>query len=64
MTKNNFYIFLYIILIALGIPWYWPQDSRSLILGAPAWVAVAVLCSLLASCLTAYILFNSSSDEE
>jgi len=64
MTRNNLYVFFYIILIAIGIPWYWPQDSRSLILGVPAWVTVAVLCSFLASCLTAYILFNSSSDEE
>jgi len=64
MTKNNLYVLLYIILIAIGIPWYWPQDSRSIILGVPAWVAVAVLCSLLASFLTAYILINSLSDEE
>ena len=64
MTRNNLYVFFYIILIAIGIPWSWPQDSRSLILGVPAWVTVAVLCSFLASCLTAYILFNSSSDEE
>ncbi|PPR31312.1 MAG: hypothetical protein CFH32_00177 [Alphaproteobacteria bacterium MarineAlpha9_Bin2] len=64
MTKNNLYVLLYIILIAIGIPWYWPQDSRSIILGVPAWVAVAVLCSLLASLLTAYILINSLSDEE
>lgn len=64
MTKNNLYVLLYVILIAIGIPWYWPQDSRSIILGVPAWVAVAVLCSLLASLLTAYILINSLSDEE
>ena len=49
MTRNNFYVFLYIILIAIGIPWYWPQDSRSLILGVPAWVTVAILCSFLSN---------------
>ena len=64
MNKNIFYFFLYIILVAVGIPWYWPKDSQSLLLGVPIWVIIAIFCSLLASILTAYILIKPNTHEE
>lgn len=47
---------LYAPLLVLGIPWYWPADDRTLVLGVPGWVAVAVVVSFAASCLTAGLL--------
>tara|TARA_B100000586_G_C20077539_1_gene413788 strand:- start:1001 stop:1198 length:198 start_codon:yes stop_codon:yes gene_type:complete len=64
MNKNSFYILLYVLLVGFGIPWYWPEDSKILLLGAPIWVVIAILCSLLASILTAFILIKSMNDDE
>jgi len=50
--------------VGFGIPWYWPEDSKILLLGAPIWVVIAILCSLLASILTAFILIKSMNDDK
>lgn len=47
---------VFVPLLALGIPWYWPASDRTLVLGVPAWVAAAVGASLAASILTALLL--------
>ena len=47
---------VYCLLVAVGIPWYWPQHDTTLILGVPAWVAVAIGVSALASVFTAWLL--------
>ncbi len=47
---------VYLILIALAIPWYWPADSSLVILGLPAWVLIAIAVSFVASVFTAVIL--------
>lgn len=43
----------YALLVAVGIPWYWPSDSVTLWLGVPAWAVTALVCSLGVSLLTA-----------
>lgn len=47
---------LFGILLVLAVPWYWPADSTLVWLGVPAWVCVAVLVSLAASLLTAWLM--------
>lgn len=54
----------FLLLLALGIPWYWPADDRSTVAGVPSWVAMAVLCGLLAAVLTAYLLRRAWPDDE
>ena len=44
---------VYLVLMAIGIPWYWPQDDTSIWFGVPAWVAIAVATSFCASVFTA-----------
>jgi len=47
---------LYLCLLALAIPWYWPADNHNLLFGAPLWVVIAIISSIAASCLTAVLL--------
>ena len=49
-------ILFYLGLLGAGIPWYWPDGSGSIWLGAPAWVVTAVIASAAASLLTAFVL--------
>jgi hypothetical protein len=46
----------YAALLALGIPWYWPAEAGTILLGVPAWVLAAVAAGLLAAVLTALLL--------
>ena len=66
-TRHYLPLFIYVVLLAVGIPWYWPSHDLSLILGMPAWVSVAITASLIASCYTVYLLYTSwpeSHDDE
>ena len=50
--------FVYLVLIALGVPWYWPQFNHSIVLGVPGWVMVAIVVSFVASVFTAWLLWQ------
>lgn len=58
--RNVFALCVYLFLIAIGIPWYWPADTRLSLLGVPAWVLIAILVSFIASVFTAYLLLTES----
>ena len=47
---------IYVLLLTAAIPWYWPSDNHALWLGMPAWVVIAIVVSIAASCLAALIL--------
>ena len=47
---------VYCLLVAIGIPWYWPRHDTTLIFGVPAWVAVAIGVSVIGSVFTAWLL--------
>ena len=51
-------VIIYLILFSVGIPWYWPENNMSIILGMPAWVTIAIIVSFLISALTAFLLLN------
>ena len=51
-------IAVYIILLIIAIPWYWPKDSDLILFGFPAWVFVAILVSLFTSIFTAFLLLK------
>lgn len=46
----------YLILLAVGIPWYWPEGDTRLWFGMPAWVVTSLVASLAVSVLTAMLL--------
>ncbi len=47
---------LFLVLLAGGIPWYWPAADRTLVFGVPAWVAAAVLGGALTAAVTVWYL--------
>ncbi|MEQ8428156.1 MAG: hypothetical protein RLT87_04630 [Gammaproteobacteria bacterium] len=58
MKRSVIIFVVYVVLIATGIPWYWPKDSSLLILGVPAWVLSSILVAFLTSAFTAYLLIR------
>ena len=46
----------YVVLLLVGVPWYWPADDDTVWVGLPAWVVVAVIASAIASFYTATLL--------
>ena len=58
---------VYAMLAAIAVPWYWPAGDPTLILGVPAWVAVAIGASAAISAFTAYLMswpWPGEEDEE
>lgn len=49
---------VYLLLLVLAVPWYWPADETRLVLGLPLWVLTAILVGLATACLTAWILLR------
>lgn len=47
---------IYAVLLALGIPWYWPAEHAHLSAGFPAWVWVAIAAGFAAAVFTAWCL--------
>ncbi len=58
MNRGLLYTIIYAVLIAVGIPWYWPQQSTFLVFGIPGWVMVAIATALAASVVTAFLLIR------
>ena len=46
----------YLVLLAVGVPWYWPEGVMILWFGLPAWLVTAVAASTGVSLLTAVVL--------
>jgi hypothetical protein len=55
---------LYVSLLAVGIPWYWPADDTRLLGGFPVWVLVAIVTALGGAILTAVLLHRPWSGED
>jgi uncharacterized BrkB/YihY/UPF0761 family membrane protein len=59
ISKSRLWVFaVYLLLLIIAIPWYWPKDSQLIIAGLPAWVFVAILISIVTSIFTAYLLLR------
>ena len=51
---------IYIVLLAVGVPW--SSDDKTIWFGFPAWAMVAIIVSFILSCLTAWLLQRSWSE--
>lgn len=49
---------VYLALIVIGIPWYWPEGSATMLFGLPAWFVVTIIVSFCASVFTAFLLLR------
>ena len=58
------YVLLYLTFILFGIPWYWDASTKYIFLGLPIWVIISILCAILTSCLTCFILLQNSKNNE
>ena len=58
MNKASGIIAVYFLLLLIGIPWYWPEDSQLVLFGLPAWVLVAIVVSVLTSVFTAFVFIR------
>ena len=56
-------IAVYIALLAVAIPWYWPEDDARTLLGLPAWVIVAMLAGLGVALFTVWSLGQAFQDD-
>ncbi|MEC9247891.1 MAG: hypothetical protein VX986_02600 [Pseudomonadota bacterium] len=54
MRSTNLFVFL--ILLALAIPWYWNAEIRVIFMGFPIWVITAIAVSLATSTFVAFLL--------
>lgn len=55
-------ILIYLLLLAVIIPWYWPEDVDAIYFGFPLWAIVSLLAGFLVSILTAVVLLTRRSD--
>ena len=58
MKRSVWIIFVYLFLLTVAIPWYWPEGINPIILGFPAWVLIAIVVSIITSIFTAFILLR------
>ena len=59
------FVVTYLILLAIAVPWYWPEGYRETALGLPRWVVVSIGASVFISCLTSWImLYRWPVDDE
>ena len=70
MKRHLTIVGVYVVLIIIGIPWYWDKNSTLLIAGLPAWFVIAIVVSVCTSIFTAYLLLrfpwntDTGSDED
>ncbi len=49
---------VYVVLVVIGIPWYWQEESTLTVMGLPLWVVIAIAVSICASMFTAFLLLR------
>ena len=62
MKRQYWIITVYIFLITIGIPWYWPDNTNYFVMGLPLWVLISIFVSIIASFFTAFILLRYTWD--
>ena len=52
-------VYVYLFLVTVGIPWWWPEDDSTILFGMPAWVISAIAVSFIASVYTLFVLLST-----
>jgi hypothetical protein len=55
---------VYLILLLIGVPWYWQADNTIMMFGMPGWALIAILTSVTVSCITSFLWFAGWQDED
>ena len=53
---------VYLVLLALVIPWYWPEGDARHVFGLPLWAIGTLLAVLATSAFTAWVYLSRSED--
>ncbi len=57
--RHRWLWFVYLLLYAVAIPWYWPSGYRGpLVLGLPLWMAVTLASVLVLAGWTCWVIFH------
>lgn len=62
MKSHYWKFFVYLFLLTVGIPWYWPAETHLIVMGLPIWVFVSIIVSIITSIFTAYLLLSCRWD--
>ena len=64
--QNNQYLIIavYLLLIALGIPWYLPPDLTTLVFGFPLWAFISLLVVFIGALFTAWLYLFVFTDDD
>lgn len=55
-------IIVYLVFLALVIPWYWPAGDTRSAYGLPLWVIATLAALLLTSAFTSWVFLSSPED--
>ena len=51
--------FVYLLLYAIAIPWYWPEGYVGpIVMGFPLWVAVTLSAIVALACWTVFVIYH------
>ena len=64
MKKQYWIITVYVLLIFIGIPWYWPDNTNYIVMGFPLWALISIFVSIFTSFFTAFILLHYAWDKD
>ena len=56
-------VLVYLVLLALVIPWYWPAGDARHLAGLPLWVLATLAALLLTSSFTAWVFLTWPEDD-
>ena len=59
---RSWIIWVYLVLLVVGIPWYWPADNITIFLGIPLWVLTSLFVVFIGSIFTAYLFLVDPTD--
>ena len=63
-SKHAWIIAVYLFLLALLIPWYWPEDDMRLLYGFHLWAIVSLGVLFIIAALTSWLCLNDDEPEE
>ena len=60
--SRRWMIGIYLVLLLLVVPWYWPAGDATLAFGFPVWALVTLAAVLATSAYTAWVYLTQSDD--
>ncbi len=63
-TARSWVVIVYLILLTLLIPWYWPADEARRLFGFPLWALTSLSVSLVTALFTAWLSLRDHEPEE